>query len=167
MQDVKLIPADKKDITLIADLAELIWNQHYPAIISQQQIDYMLQRMYSSSSLEEQMTLKGHSFFIIAAGGQSVGFISVHKEKNTDWFLNKFYIDQAQAFKGIGVKAFEELKKIIQPSKITLTVNRQNFKSVNFYFKNGFKIERVADFDIGNGYVMNDFVMVYTPSLEV
>jgi RimJ/RimL family protein N-acetyltransferase len=48
----------------------------------------------------------------------------------------------------------------MQPDIIKLTVNRQNFKSINFYFKNGFKIEKVEDFDIGNGYWMNDFIMV-------
>ena len=50
---------------------------------------------------------------------------------------------------------------MLDPLTVRLTVNRQNFKSVNFYFKNGFTIERVADFDIGNGYVMNDFVMMW------
>lgn len=159
MQDVKLIPAEQKDINQIAGLAKLTWNQHYPSIISQQQIDYMLHKMYSFESLAEQMTQKGHSFFLIEIKETTSGFISVNKENEMDWFLNKFYIDQDKAAKGSGAKAFDELKKIIQPSKITLTVNRQNFKSINFYFKMGFKIESVADFDIGNGYVMNDFVL--------
>jgi ribosomal protein S18 acetylase RimI-like enzyme len=44
---------------------------------------------------------------------------------------------------------------------IRLTVNRENYKAINFYFKLGFKIEKVADFDIGQGYVMNDFVMLW------
>ena len=48
-----------------------------------------------------------------------------------------------------------------QPQTLRLTVNRQNYKSINFYFKNGFVIEKTADFDIGSGYFMNDFVMVY------
>ena len=42
-----------------------------------------------------------------------------------------------------------------------LTVNRSNFKSINFYFKLGFIIEEVKDFDIGNNYFMNDFIMIY------
>ena len=161
MQDLKLIPAGDKDIAVISALAKTVWNQHYPAIITQEQIDYMLQMMYSSESLAEQMQLKNHVFFLVQSNENPIGFISVHCEKENEWFLNKFYIDQALASKGIGGKAFEELKKIIQPLKMTLTVNRQNFKSINFYFKNGFKIEQVADFDIGNGYVMNDFVMVW------
>lgn len=161
MQDVKLIPAEQKDIELIAGLAKLTWNQHYRSIISQQQIDYMLHKMYSFASLEEQMTQKGHLFFLVQAKGEPVGFISVNKETENDWFLNKFYIDQDKAAKGIGTEVFGVLKNKLSASKITLTVNRQNFKSINFYFKMGFKIERVADFDIGDGYVMNDFVMVW------
>lgn len=160
MQDLKLIAAAQQDIEAIASLATIIWNQHYPAIISQQQIDYMLQNMYSSESLAEQMH-KNHLFYFINTNGANIGFISVHNESGKDWFINKFYVDQAVAAKGIGGKAFDALKHKLDPKKITLTVNRQNFKSINFYFKNGFKIEQVADFDIGNGYVMNDFVMVW------
>ena len=67
--------------------------------------------------------------------------------------------------KSVGSKCLNLLEVAInQNSKSSfncfkLTVNRQNFKSINFYFKNGFTIESVADFDIGNGYVMNDFIM--------
>lgn len=164
MQDIKLIPATVKDIDAISALAKIVWNQHYPAIIKQEQINYMLKLMYSSESLTEQIEKKGHLFFLVEQEGKRVGFISVNRESKQDWFLNKFYIDQSLASKGIGAETFELLKNTIQAKKITLTVNRQNFKSVNFYFKVGFKIERVADFDIGNGYVMNDFVMVWKES---
>jgi RimJ/RimL family protein N-acetyltransferase len=160
MQDLKLIAAQNKDIALISELARIVWHQHYPAIISQTQIEYMLNLMYSGESLAAQMQ-KQHLFFLVQASENNIGFISVNRENDNDWLLNKFYINQALASKGFGSLAFEALKKTIDPKKITLTVNRQNFKSINFYFKNGFTIERVADFDIGNGYVMNDFVMVW------
>jgi ribosomal protein S18 acetylase RimI-like enzyme len=80
--------------------------------------------------------------------------------KNFDFFLHKFYIDQQVSNSGIGTKVLNLLIELIKPKSLTLTVNRQNYKSINFYFKNGFKIDRVEDFDIGNGYHMNDFVMV-------
>lgn len=161
MQDIKLVAATVADIKTISRLAELIWNQHYRSIISQMQIDYMLNLMYSEESLREQMQEKLHQFILIHVDNIPQGFISVHTENNREWLLNKFYINQEQAAKGTGSTAFEQLKQIIRPAKITLTVNRQNFKAVNFYFKQGFKIERVADFDIGNCFVMNDFVMVW------
>ncbi len=164
MQDLKLIAVTQNDIGKISELADVIWNQYYPSIIGQAQVDYMLNLMYSQKSLTEQLIVKKHSFYLINTGDLSIGFVSVNEEKNGEWFLNKFYINQTTAAKGIGEKAFTQLKQIIKPNKITLTVNRQNYKSINFYFKLGFKIERVADFDIGNGFVMNDFVMVWNQS---
>jgi len=159
--DLKLIPAQEKDIPEIAELAAVIWNQHYPSIISRDQIDYMLKMMYSAESLSEQISKKRHLFYFIQKDKKNSGFISVVKESGNDWFLNKFYIDQTTASTGIGTKAFQLLLNEITPEKITLTVNRKNFKSINFYFKNGFTIQEVKDFDIGNGYLMEDFIMVW------
>ena len=41
---------------------------------------------------------------------------------------------------------------------LSLQVNRYN-KAVDFYLHAGFEIIDEQDFDIGNGYFMNDFVM--------
>ncbi len=161
MQPLQLIEAKEQDIPVIAELAHIIWQQHYPSIISQDQIDYMLEKMYSADSLKEQIQIKKHRFFLLHLSNEAIGFLSMHEEAKDEWFLNKFYINQHKACKGLGSAALQMIIKQLQVKKITLTVNRQNYKSINFYFKNGFVIERVADFDIGNGYVMNDFVMVW------
>lgn len=160
---VQLIKARTEDIPLIAELANTIWHQHYPAIISMEQINYMLDMMYSIESLNTQMNIKGHEFYFIKQEDKKIGFIAVSKIDKVDsgYFIHKFYLDQTLAGKGTGTLAHNELIKLLNPSHISLTVNRQNYKSINFYFKNGFKIDRVEDFDIGNGYVMNDFVMTY------
>jgi RimJ/RimL family protein N-acetyltransferase len=160
VQEVKLLKAEIEDIPEIRDLAILVWNQHYPALISRQQIDYMLNMMYSAESLKAQMET-GHTFYLISSGGKNIGFLSVNILQEKDWFLNKFYIDQNNSAKGVGTDAFQKLVELIQPQSIRLTVNRHNVKSINFYFKNGFIIDKIADFDIGNGYVMNDFVMMW------
>ncbi len=163
---LQLLRAKKEDIPEIARLAHIVWHQHYPSIISVDQISYMLEMMYSDKSLNEQMIIKGHVFYFIRQNNTNIGFISVSKIENVNngYFIQKFYLDQTLAGKGSGTEAHHELVKLLQPSLMRLTVNRQNYKSVNFYFKNGFTIESVADFDIGNGYVMNDFVMVYKKS---
>lgn len=159
---LKLIAAGENDIPLIARLARQIWNAHYIPIIGKEQVDYMLNLMYSAESLEEQMTRKHHLFFLIMNGQTVSGFVSLHEEKKSEWFLNKFYILESESAKGLGTSALKKLIETTGAEKITLTVNRQNFKSINFYFKNGFTIHHVEDFDIGQGYVMNDFVMEWT-----
>jgi diamine N-acetyltransferase len=83
-------------------------------------------------------------------------------------FINKFYIQSETRRTGIGKLAFEALlKQYPQVNEIRLQVNRQNYKAINFYFKMGFTIESVADFNIGDGYFMNDFIMLWNkPSFQ-
>ncbi|MBC7694502.1 MAG: GNAT family N-acetyltransferase [Burkholderiales bacterium] len=157
---LNLRKATEKDLDTISKLAKLIWNDHYVQIIGQEQVDYMLDKMYSHKSLVEQINEKKHQFYFIKKDEKDIGFISVSLIKHSEYFLHKFYIDQAQSNTGIGTKLLNLLIETIKPKLLTLTVNRRNFKSINFYFKNGFKIEKVENFDIGNNYKMNDFVMV-------
>ena len=166
MQDVKLIAATEKDIKKIAKLATRIWNQHYPDIIGRKQTDYMLNLLYSERALRDQLfpkgiTVKKQDYYLINFQDTSVGFLSTHRENKGECFINKFYIDQTNAAKGIGTLVFEKLQELIKPKKIRLTVNRKNYKSINFYFKLGFKIESIVDIDIGNNFVMNDFIMIW------
>jgi ribosomal protein S18 acetylase RimI-like enzyme len=161
MQDLKLIPATQNDVSTISNLASAIWNNYYPAIISQTQVDYMLNLMYNEQSISDQIVLKKHAYYLINLNNSTLGFISVQEEKKGEWFLHKFYINQDKASRGIGTIVFKKLQELIEANKITLTVNRQNYKSINFYFKLGFKIGSIANFDIGNNFVMNDFVMIW------
>jgi RimJ/RimL family protein N-acetyltransferase len=158
---INLVKAGINDVEVIEKLAHVIWHEYYPSIITVEQINYMLEKMYNKESLTEQMTEKKDVFYLIHINHEPQGFISITHIGDGNYFLNKFYILQTTAAKGKGTRAFKQLLSILQPNSISLTVNRQNYKSINFYFKNGFVIERVADFDIGNDFVMNDFVMVW------
>lgn len=149
------------EIEKVAGLAKIIWAKHYPSIIGQEQVDYMLKYMYDHESLLQQINEKGQQFYFIISNNETIGFISVTNKKNGNWMLNKFYVLEEKAGNGTGTAVLEEIKKIIQPKKILLTVNRKNYKSVNFYFKNGFKIDSLEEINIGNGFVMDDFVMVW------
>lgn len=147
------------DIETIRVLAQEIWNAYYIDIIEKEQVDYMLNKMYDTNSLMKQMEEEKHQFYLIEWSNATIGFISVSSTNQQDYFIHKFYIQQTKAAKGIGTKVLSELTNLLSPKSYSLTVNRQNYKSINFYFKNGFIINHVADFDIGNGFVMNDFVM--------
>jgi ribosomal protein S18 acetylase RimI-like enzyme len=150
--------AKKIDIPIIQNLARKIWDEHYVPFIGQEQVDYMLAKFYSEESLLEQMN-DGQDFYLIENEGLTGGFLAITKKENQDYFLNKFYIDSRG--KGLGEKTFTTLLSFLPDAKtIRLTVNKHNFKSINFYFKMGFKIENTAVFDIGHGFVMDDFVMI-------
>lgn len=162
--EIKLVLASPKDFTLIAKLAKEIWHKHYVPIIGAEQVEYMLAKIYNKESLLEQTEQKEHSFYLIEEEGtnKKLGFISINSADAKNYWIHKFYILNNEQAKGIGKKVFQEALKIMNnPESICLTVNRQNYKSINFYFKQGFTINEVADFDIGDNYFMNDFVMVW------
>jgi ribosomal protein S18 acetylase RimI-like enzyme len=148
------------DIPLIRQLADRIWKQHYITIITMEQIEYMLNKMYSVESLSDQIN-RGHNFTLVYDKDKAIGYISLESKNGKDYFLHKFYIEVNDQRRGIGSSLFDSVEKGISgATTIELTVNRQNYKAINFYFKKGFVIKEIADFDIGNGYFMNDFVMI-------
>ncbi|TND10071.1 MAG: acetyltransferase family protein [Bacteroidetes bacterium] len=160
MTDIKLDKAGRNDADIISELARRIWNDHYLPIIGQDQVNYMLALMYSPAALHQQME-DGHVFFLVREKEKPVGYISLSTKESSRYFLHKFYIETNDQRKGIGTDVFHKTTALFPGMReMRLTVNRKNFKSVNFYFKLGFRIEEVKDFDIGGGYLMEDFIMV-------
>ncbi len=148
------------ELQVVQELAVNIWNDHYVSIIGQEQVNYMLGRFYLLDALEQQVA-SGDVFYLLFEGPQPLGFTSIKKEADGSWFLNKLYVETTEQRRGMGRFLLEELIQNHEIKSMRLQVNRQNYKAINFYFKRGFVIERVADFDIGEGYFMNDFVMVW------
>ena len=156
----KIRNATADDIGLIRELTFKVWPQTYAAIISQQQIDYMLETMYSEASLKKQMD-EGCRFIIVFDEEEPAGFAAYQEIRPTTWKLHKIYILTTQQGKGTGKFVIDHLiKEIQQQGAVTLQlqVNRHN-KARSFYERLGFAVIEEADFDIGNGYFMNDYVM--------
>jgi GNAT superfamily N-acetyltransferase len=152
--------ATTSDVKIIADLADKIWKKHYIDIISMDQIEYMLNKMYSEDCLAQQIK-DGHEFTIVYIDNQPEGYISISSKDSKNYLLHKFYINSDQQSKGIGTRLFNDILKQLKTAEtIELAVNRRNYRSINFYFKNGFTIKNVNDLDIGNGYSMDDFIMI-------
>jgi ribosomal protein S18 acetylase RimI-like enzyme len=63
--------------------------------------------------------------------------------------------------KGIGKKVIDEIEKLALDNNSTaliLNVNRFN-TALGFYKKIGFEVVDEVNIDIGNGYLMEDYVM--------
>jgi GNAT superfamily N-acetyltransferase len=158
MPSLKL--ATPKDLPIIYQLAEKIWYDHYLSIITAEQIEYMLANFYSLQNLEK-LKSEGQMFYLIQdETNNSIGYLAVTENQPGHWFMNKFYIKTDAQGKGIGANILKQWENLAQPTELSLQVNRKNFKSINFYFKTGFVIKEVADFDIGNGFSMDDYIMV-------
>lgn len=156
---VQLKIADPTDAAAIASMAEKIWRVHYTPIIGADQVTYMLSNMHSAEKVAQQMK-DGQRFSFIVREGINIGYTSWSTPQPGELFIHKFYIEPSLQGNGIGKQVFAELLQLNpEANTIRLTVNRKNYKSINFYFRLGFVIDEVKDFDIGGGYFMNDFVM--------
>jgi len=152
--------ASPDDIPLIRELTFRVWPQTYAAIISQQQIDYMLDMMYSETSLQKQMQ-EGARFIFVYDDTEPVGFAAYQEMQPGVYKLHKIYILASQQGKGTGRFVIDHIINDIKQKGATalqLQVNRHN-KARNFYEKLGFTVIEEADFEIGNGYFMNDYIM--------
>ncbi|SFH81421.1 GNAT family N-acetyltransferase [Halpernia frigidisoli] len=157
--------AEEKDIPLIKSLAEKSWRANYPGIISDEQIDYMLEIMYSEKALSKDFENKNYKYYLInSAENTAVGILGFETcyEKNTTK-LHRIYLLKETKGKGFGKFAVEFLKSEIKKtdnSRIILNVNKEN-PAIKFYESQGFETYREGTFDIGNGFVMDDFLMEF------
>jgi len=152
--------ASVDDIPLIRDLTFKVWPQTYSTILSKEQIDYMLNMMYSETSLKQQME-KAHEFILVYYDNEPVGFASFSLIAPQVYKLHKIYVLPSQQGKGTGKYMIGELIKTMKTNggtALQLNVNRNN-KAKTFYEKIGFAIIKEEDIDIGNGYLMNDYIM--------
>jgi len=156
-----LSPISLEHVHQLKLMAKDIWYEYYINMITQEQIDFMLELFYHREKLESDWK-RGIDFLNIEDSGKTIGYVSISENNAGQFFIHKFYLKKENRGGGIGSKVFLEiLNKYPNAKEIRLQVNRKNVASINFYFKNGFKIEKWADFEIGNGYEMNDFIMVW------
>ncbi len=159
---LKIRKATLDDIGLINSLAREAFPATYKNILSPSQIEYMMEWMYSPRSLESQIN-GTHTYFLAYKEGKACGYVSVENEGNGRFHLQKIYVLPGYQGKGIGVSLFETAEKFAKenhpaPRTMRLNVNRNN-SAIGFYKKMGmYKVDE-GDFDIGNGFFMNDYIM--------
>lgn len=90
-ETMSLRKAYPHDIPLIRDLTYKIWPATYGNILSKEQINYMLNLMYSEKALQEQMQ-QNHEFVLIYDGVEPIGFASFSLIEPTVYKLHKIYV---------------------------------------------------------------------------
>ena len=148
------------DIEVIAQLAKEIWTHHYTPIIGIDQVNYMLEKFQSESSIKSQL-VNGYEYHLLKFDDRPAGYIAFCY-KDGHLFLSKIYVHANFRGKGIGKAAMcfmENEAQLNGYSKIRLTVNKHNSNSILAYEKMGFETITAIVQDIGNGYVMDDYVL--------
>lgn len=155
---------DLNELAEVAELAEKIWHECFVGIISNGQIDYMIEKFQSLDAMKNQVENQNYTYFSVYCDNELCGYIGVKPELDDRFFLSKLYLHKSKRGKGVASvmlkKVFDEVRKIGK-KRVYLTVNKYNSHAVNVYKKTGFIVSDTAVTDIGNGYVMDDFIMEY------
>jgi len=152
---------DQEQVSIVEALAREIWTEHYTPIIGREQVEYMLRVFQSNEAISAQIETEGYRYFLMEEEGRYVGYMAV-QSTGEELFLSKIYVEASRRGKGFGKKAIrflENLASVLHLVKITLTVNKNNVKSIRAYEKMGFKNLGPVMQDIGNGFIMDDFKM--------
>lgn len=160
---IEIRPATEVDLPIIRRLAAVIWHAHYPGIISAEQIDYMLQRMYSPETLQREFCELNIRFECLLADGTMAGF-AAHgpAESPVVRKLHKLYLHPDWQGQGLGSRLLQHCEgeaRRLGATRMWLTVNKRNARAIAAYRRNGFTVQDAVVSDIGGGFVMDDLVM--------
>lgn len=159
---ISIIKATVADLKIINEIAHRTWPLTYGEILSQAQLEYMLDAFYSESALLANIE-NGHEFILAKENDICLGFASFehHYQNKKATKIHKIYILPETQGKGIGkllIDSIAQFAKKNNSNSLLLNVNRFN-KALTFYQKLGFEIIEVIDIELEHGYLMEDYVM--------
>lgn len=152
---------DDEDVRTVAAIGDRTWREAYDGIVDPGQIDYMLRRFQSFEAVREQIDAKGYTYILALSDGEPVGYCGFVRD-DRGMFLSKIYVLPDCQGRGVasGLMArVEEAALAVGADRVHLTVNRENSRAVEVYRHLGFEVYGEADTPIGEGYVMNDYLM--------
>ena len=155
---------NSKDVEEVARVANIVWSEHYTPIIGAGQVEYMIDKFQSPTAIAQQIKDDKYEYFLLKENEQSIGYIGLQVQEN-QLFLSKIYIQKEHRGNGFGRISFNYIEEYAHKhncTEIYLTVNKNNHSSIAVYEKSGFQKTNEAVADIGNGYVMDDYIMSRT-----
>ena len=153
--------ATPADIPLLRFLADRIWRTSYADMLSEAQIDYMLDWMYGPATITAELK-RGVVWELVEAEREPVGFLAATLQPGGDAELHKLYLVPARQGRGEGQAMLARVEAIAAArgsTGVTLRVNKTNTRAQRAYQRAGFTIVDDIVADIGGGFVMDDFVL--------
>jgi diamine N-acetyltransferase len=151
------------DFDILKALAERIWRQHYIAIVGEAQVEYMLAGRYTPDKLSAYLGADDCWMQIVRESGEAIGYFSWSRVSAEEMKLEQLYLLAERRGGGLGRRMMAHVEEHARRqgcTRLMLTVNRGNTQSLRIYEKSGFTVREEKQFDIGNGFVMDDYVMV-------
>ncbi len=154
-------PADQE---ALAKLAGEIWHEYWPALIGPEQTDYMVENFQSLKAIKRDMAENAYEYwFVVDEAGKTVGYTGGHEEPETSrFFISKIYLlaeERGKHYASQVIAFYAALCRDRDLHSMYLTVNKRNELGIRAYLGKGFVTIESVETDIGNGFVMDDYVM--------
>ena len=150
----------EEQIKKVAEAANIVWHDAFKDILTLAQIEYMIEKFQSFNALYEAINKNNYLYYLIKTDNNVVGYTGLHEESGK-MFLSKLYILKEYRGKGFSSKTFEFIENLAKKKKLKsvwLTVNKNNNHAIEVYKHKGFVVIRKQVADIGNGFVMDDYI---------
>jgi diamine N-acetyltransferase len=153
--------ASAAEVARVAALAREIWTEHYTPLIGSGQVEYMLATIQSADSIVQQMR-EGLEYQLLLANDEDAGYFAVRPDlPSQTLFLSKLYVRREMRGRALATRALEWMggrARQLGLRAIRLTVNKRNC-AVQVYLRMGFEVKEDVVTPIGEGYVMDDYLM--------
>ena len=160
---LQISPVSDADVEAIAALARIVWQDAYPGIITQAQIDFMLEQRYDTRRLLAELAMPEVWWDKATLDGELAAFASsLLTATPGEMKLDKIYVDPARQRFGFGGRLIAHVaqRALAQGcNTLILAVNKRNERAIGAYRKHGFVVREAVCVDIGNDFVMDDFIM--------
>lgn len=80
------------DCELIHKMAKEVFPATYKEILSPEQLDYMMDWMYTPSNVRKQMEEEGHVYSIAYKENEPCGYVSIQQQEKDVFHLQKIYV---------------------------------------------------------------------------
>ena len=146
----------------VVSLAQIIWNEHFPKIISQEQINYMVEKFQSMPAIDHAIREEGYRYFLLVLGDTPIGYMGVKPEEDDALLLSKLYLMKPFRGERRSIVLFDKAENVARElgkKKVRLYVNKRNYVPLRAYLRRGFRIVEEKKTDIGEGFICDDFMM--------
>lgn len=152
-----------KDCCTLAELADCIWHEYWPAIIGEAQTNYMVEQFQSLAAIERDLKENNYEYWLLYENDRIVGYTGGYVDEKTNrFFISKIYLlakERGRGFASQTIHFYEELCRSRKLKAMYLTVNKHNNLGIRAYEGKGFKTIDAVKTDIGEGFVMDDYIM--------
>jgi ribosomal protein S18 acetylase RimI-like enzyme len=159
---VTLRPVSLNHLDALRELGQQIWREHYVPIIGAEQVEHMVALRFAPEALLGYIGARDRWFKVLLLGEKMTGYTSYALDGAGGLKLEQLYIETHARGRGLGGTVLGQVESAARDrgcDRVWLTVNRHNASAITVYRHRGYEIERAAVFDIGGGFVMDDYVM--------